>query len=82
VHQVHRNGCETKLGLLAPDLQELILWADLIDGAVFPSAQAAVRVKEPAMRLCWRSNDAGSAAAAQDYRVDAAHTAGSGYHRT
>jgi len=42
---------EEKFGFSAPDLQELIHWADLIDGAVFPSAQAAVELKEPAMRL-------------------------------
>jgi hypothetical protein len=32
-------------------LEELIKWADIIDGAQFPSAQAAVELKEPAMRL-------------------------------
>jgi hypothetical protein len=42
---------EKTFGFVAPDLQELIHWADLIDGAVFPSAQAAVELKEPAMRL-------------------------------
>jgi hypothetical protein len=42
---------ETKFGFVAPDLKDLIHWADLIDGAVFPSAQAAVELKEPAMRL-------------------------------
>jgi len=34
-----------------PDLQELIYWADVIDGAQFPDAQTAVELKEPAMRL-------------------------------
>lgn len=42
---------EKTFGFVAPDLQELIYWADLIDGAVFESAQAAVELKEPAMRL-------------------------------
>ncbi len=42
---------DEKFGFSAPDLQELIHWADLIDGAVFPSAQAAVELKEPAMKL-------------------------------
>jgi nanoRNase/pAp phosphatase (c-di-AMP/oligoRNAs hydrolase) len=42
---------EKKFGFAAADLQELIYWADLIDGAVFPSAQAAVELKEPAMKL-------------------------------
>jgi len=32
-------------------LDELVHWADIIDGAQFPSAQFAVELKEPAMRL-------------------------------
>lgn len=32
-------------------LEELIHWADIIDGAQFSSAQAAVELKEPAMKL-------------------------------
>jgi len=32
-------------------LEELIHWADIIDGAQFPNAQFAVELKEPAMRL-------------------------------
>jgi len=42
---------EKSFGFAAADLQELVHWADLIDGAVFPSAQAAVELKEPAMKL-------------------------------
>jgi len=38
-------------GITLPDLDELIYWADIIDGAQFPSAQSAVELKEPAMRL-------------------------------
>lgn len=38
-------------GFEAPDLHELVHWADIIDGAQFPSAQFAVELKEPAMRL-------------------------------
>lgn len=34
-----------------PDLDELIHWADIIDGAQFPDATTAVGLKEPAMRL-------------------------------
>src|SRR5215471_6500077 len=34
-----------------PDLDDLIHWADIIDGAQFPDAKAAVELKEPAMRL-------------------------------
>jgi hypothetical protein len=33
------------------NLDELVHWADIIDGAQFPSAQFAVELKEPAMRL-------------------------------
>jgi hypothetical protein len=32
-------------------LDELVFWADIIDGAQFPNAQFAVELKEPAMRL-------------------------------
>ena len=34
-----------------PDLDNLIYWADIIDGAQFPDAKTAVELKEPAMRL-------------------------------
>jgi len=34
-----------------PDLDNLIYWADIIDGAQFPDAKNAVELKEPAMRL-------------------------------
>lgn len=34
-----------------PALEELIRWADIIDGAQFPNAQFAVELGEPAMRL-------------------------------
>jgi hypothetical protein len=32
-------------------LQELIKWADIVDGALFESAQSAVELQEPAMKL-------------------------------
>jgi hypothetical protein len=35
----------------APDLDELVYWADIIDGAQFTSAEAAVQLREPAMKL-------------------------------
>ncbi len=35
----------------APDLADLIHWADIIDGAQYESAQSAVELGEPAMRL-------------------------------
>jgi hypothetical protein len=34
-----------------PDLDDLIYWADIIDGAQFADAKTAVELKEPAMRL-------------------------------
>ena len=34
-----------------PDLNNLIYWADIIDGAQFSDAKTAVELKEPAMRL-------------------------------
>jgi hypothetical protein len=42
---------QRKFGFAAADLEELIHWADIIDGAQFPSAQMAVELKEPALRL-------------------------------
>ena len=38
-------------GFAEPRLDELVHWADIIDGAQFPNAQFAVELKEPAMRL-------------------------------
>jgi hypothetical protein len=35
----------------APDLAELVRWADMIDAARFPSAATAVRLEEPALRI-------------------------------
>ncbi|MGH9452574.1 MAG: phosphoesterase [Terriglobia bacterium] len=35
----------------APDLDELVYWADLIDGAQYPDAKTAVEMKDPAMQL-------------------------------
>ena len=38
-------------GFTAPDLEELVTWADIVDGALYESAQAAVEMKAPAMKL-------------------------------
>jgi hypothetical protein len=38
-------------GVSAPDLDELVHWADIIDGAQFVSVQSAVELNEPAMKL-------------------------------
>ena len=40
-----------KFGFHAPDLEELIYWADLIDGAQYPDPQTAVEMKDPATQL-------------------------------
>ena len=40
-----------RFGFDAPDLAELVSWADIIDGAQYASAQEAVELREPAMRL-------------------------------
>ena len=38
-------------GFEAPDLEELVTWADIVDGALYENAEAAVEMREPAMRL-------------------------------
>jgi len=38
-------------GFEAPDLEELVTWADIVDGALYESAQAAVEMNDPAMKL-------------------------------
>ena len=43
--------CAEKFGFDRAPLAELIDWAEIIDGALFPSAQTAVELKEPAMQL-------------------------------
>jgi hypothetical protein len=40
-----------RFGFDAPDLAELVEWADIIDGALYKSAADAVGLAEPAMRL-------------------------------
>jgi len=40
-----------KFGFKDAALDDLVHWADIIDGAQFPNAQFAVELKEPAMRL-------------------------------
>jgi hypothetical protein len=42
---------KSRFGFESRELEELIHWADVIDGAQFASAKAAVELKEPAMRL-------------------------------
>lgn len=40
-----------KFGYEAPDLAELVKWADIIDGALYANAKEAVEMKAPAMKL-------------------------------
>jgi hypothetical protein len=42
---------KTKFGFDTSGLTELMYWADIVDGAKYESAQAAVEMKEPAMKL-------------------------------
>ena len=42
---------QNTFGFSAADLEELIYWANIIDGAQFADPQTAVELKEPAMRL-------------------------------
>ena len=42
---------ETHFNFRAPDLAELIHWADIIDGAQYPDPQTAVEMKHPAMQI-------------------------------
>jgi len=40
-----------KFGFSAPDLDDLVTWADIVDGALYASAQEAVEMQAPAMKL-------------------------------
>jgi len=40
-----------RFGFTAPDLADLVSWADIIDGAQYTNATEAVELREPAMRL-------------------------------
>jgi len=40
-----------KFGFSAPDLDNLVTWADIVDGALYASAQEAVEMQAPAMKL-------------------------------
>ncbi len=42
---------ETKFGMDVSPFRELIYWADIVDGAKYESAKAAVEMAEPAMKL-------------------------------
>jgi oligoribonuclease NrnB/cAMP/cGMP phosphodiesterase (DHH superfamily) len=36
---------------VAPDLEELVTWADIVDGALYENAESAVEMNAPAMKL-------------------------------
>ena len=40
-----------RFGFEAADLEELVTWADIVDGALYESAKAAVEMNAPAMKL-------------------------------
>ena len=40
-----------RFGFTAPDLDDLVHWADVVDGALFPDAATAVHMQAPALRL-------------------------------
>jgi len=40
-----------EFGFEAPDLSDLVHWADIIDGAVYERAEVPVEMKEPALKL-------------------------------
>lgn len=42
---------ETKFGFDAKPVAELVTWADIVDGALYASPEAAVEMAEPAMKL-------------------------------
>jgi hypothetical protein len=41
----------TRFGFESPDLNELVSWADIIDGAQYPDAKTAVEMKDPATQI-------------------------------
>jgi hypothetical protein len=43
--------CQAKFGFTAPELNELVSWADVIDGAQYPDSRTAVEMREPATQL-------------------------------
>jgi hypothetical protein len=46
-----RAVAEQKWGFVAPDLDQLVYWANIIDGAQYPDAKTAVELGAPAMKL-------------------------------
>ena len=46
-----RSMAHEKWGFTAPDLDQLVHWANIIDGAQYPDAKTAVELGAPAMKL-------------------------------
>lgn len=46
-----RTVAKEKFGFEAPDLEQLVKWANIIDGAQYPDAKTAVELGAPAMKL-------------------------------
>jgi hypothetical protein len=46
-----RVKAKEKWGFTAPDLEDLVHWAEIIDGAQYPDPRTAVELGEPAMKL-------------------------------
>jgi hypothetical protein len=46
-----RDVTRQKFGYEAPHLDELVTWADIVDGAVYQDAREAVELRQPATRL-------------------------------
>jgi hypothetical protein len=44
-------AAQQRWGFYAPDLEELVSWANIIDGAQYPDAKTAVELGAPAMKL-------------------------------
>ncbi len=42
---------ESRFGYTADDLEDLVKWADIVDGALYENAKSAVEMNEPAMKL-------------------------------
>jgi hypothetical protein len=46
-----RTAVEERWGYKASDLDDLVKWAEIIDGALYSTAEEAVEMREPAMQL-------------------------------
>ncbi len=46
-----RDVARDRWGFHAPDLEDLVYWANIIDGALYPDAKTAVDLGAPAMKL-------------------------------